>query len=287
MAELCADVDLPQARHRGAVPDPRDRPAPAHRLLRRRRVRSATAHRPSRRPAGCACTATSAATAREHFDEFDVPVGPRHDAARRAALDPAPPRPVAGAAPLLPARLVRHLRRAGRRPRGARVRRARSPTTATRSPSSRWPTCRSSPTSSSTWTSSTRASPTSTRSCAPARSCPRPSRPTASPATCASRTASSAGCACRPARSPRRRDEYVGPAALAAAQRLLEEPRGADREDVLAWAGRPEGVWRCHVGLRVHESVPGRRAPGRAHHGAAPRADLDGHDARRHAMSAR
>ena len=43
--------------------------------------------------------------------------------------------------------------------------------------------------------------------------------------------------------------EYVGPAALAAAERLLEEPRGVRREDVLAWASRPEGVWRCHVGF--------------------------------------
>jgi succinate dehydrogenase / fumarate reductase iron-sulfur subunit len=50
--------------------------------------------------------------------------------------------------------------------------------------------------------------------------------------------------------------EYVGPAALAAAERLLEEPRGVRREDVLAWASRPEGVWRCHVGLECTQACP-------------------------------
>lgn len=49
---------------------------------------------------------------------------------------------------------------------------------------------------------------------------------------------------------------YVGPAALAAAERLLEEPRGVRREDVLAWADRPEGVWRCHVGLECTRACP-------------------------------
>ena len=38
---------------------------------------------------------------------------------------------------------------------------------------------------------------------------------------------------------------FVGPAALAAAGRLLEEPRGAERDDVLSWIGRAEGVWQC------------------------------------------
>jgi succinate dehydrogenase / fumarate reductase, iron-sulfur subunit len=50
--------------------------------------------------------------------------------------------------------------------------------------------------------------------------------------------------------------DYVGPAALAAAERLLEEPRGVAREDVLAWANRPEGVWRCHVGLECTRACP-------------------------------
>ena len=50
--------------------------------------------------------------------------------------------------------------------------------------------------------------------------------------------------------------EYVGPAALAAAERLLEEPRGVRREDVLAWASRPEAVWRCHVGFECTSACP-------------------------------
>jgi succinate dehydrogenase / fumarate reductase iron-sulfur subunit len=50
--------------------------------------------------------------------------------------------------------------------------------------------------------------------------------------------------------------EYVGPAALGAAERLLEEPRGVKREDVLEWASRPEGVWRCHVALECTRACP-------------------------------
>lgn len=51
-------------------------------------------------------------------------------------------------------------------------------------------------------------------------------------------------------------DEYLGPAALAAAERLLEEPRGVGREDVLAWASLPEGAWRCHVGFECTQVCP-------------------------------
>jgi succinate dehydrogenase / fumarate reductase iron-sulfur subunit len=55
--------------------------------------------------------------------------------------------------------------------------------------------------------------------------------------------------------------EYVGPAALASAQRLLEEPRGVEREDVLAWASLPEGAWRCHVGLECTRACPAEVLP--------------------------
>lgn len=55
--------------------------------------------------------------------------------------------------------------------------------------------------------------------------------------------------------------DYVGPAALAAAERLLEEPRGVQREDVLAWASRPEGVWRCHVGFECTKACPTNAIP--------------------------
>jgi succinate dehydrogenase / fumarate reductase iron-sulfur subunit len=38
---------------------------------------------------------------------------------------------------------------------------------------------------------------------------------------------------------------YVGPAALAAAARLAEEPRGRPLGPVLELAGEPDSVWRC------------------------------------------
>jgi len=55
--------------------------------------------------------------------------------------------------------------------------------------------------------------------------------------------------------------DYVGPAALAAAERLLEEPRGVKREDVLAWASRSEAVWRCHVGFECTRACPADAIP--------------------------
>ncbi|MGZ4249720.1 MAG: succinate dehydrogenase/fumarate reductase iron-sulfur subunit [Solirubrobacteraceae bacterium] len=55
--------------------------------------------------------------------------------------------------------------------------------------------------------------------------------------------------------------EYVGPAALGAAERLLEEPRGVKREDELAWASQPEGVWRCHVGFECTRACPADAIP--------------------------
>jgi succinate dehydrogenase iron-sulfur subunit len=55
--------------------------------------------------------------------------------------------------------------------------------------------------------------------------------------------------------------EYVGPAALCAAEWLLEEPRGVDPEDVLAWASRPECVWRCHVGFECSRVCPAQAIP--------------------------
>jgi succinate dehydrogenase iron-sulfur subunit len=50
--------------------------------------------------------------------------------------------------------------------------------------------------------------------------------------------------------------EYVGPAALASAQRLREEPRGADPGGVLAWAARPGGVWSCHAAWECTQACP-------------------------------
>ena len=56
-------------------------------------------------------------------------------------------------------------------------------------------------------------------------------------------------------------DEYVGPAALAAAQRLLEEPRGTDPTGVLAWADGPDGAWRCHAAFECTEACPSNVNP--------------------------
>jgi succinate dehydrogenase/fumarate reductase iron-sulfur protein len=49
---------------------------------------------------------------------------------------------------------------------------------------------------------------------------------------------------------------FVGPAALAAAGRLLEEPRGAESEEVLAWVGAPHGVWDCTTCMACVEACP-------------------------------
>jgi succinate dehydrogenase / fumarate reductase iron-sulfur subunit len=51
-------------------------------------------------------------------------------------------------------------------------------------------------------------------------------------------------------------DRYVGPAALAWGERVLEEPRGADPRGVLAWADDPDGVWRCHAIFECTEACP-------------------------------
>jgi len=51
-------------------------------------------------------------------------------------------------------------------------------------------------------------------------------------------------------------DSYVGPAALAYAQRLLEEARGTDREAILAWADDDRAVWRCHAVFECTEACP-------------------------------
>ena len=51
-------------------------------------------------------------------------------------------------------------------------------------------------------------------------------------------------------------DSYVGPAALAYAQRQLEEPRGADREALLDWADQDIAAWRCHAAFECTEACP-------------------------------
>ena len=56
-------------------------------------------------------------------------------------------------------------------------------------------------------------------------------------------------------------DAYVGPAALAAAQRLLEEPRGVDPGQILDWADDPMGAWRCHAAFECTEACPSNVRP--------------------------
>jgi succinate dehydrogenase / fumarate reductase iron-sulfur subunit len=51
-------------------------------------------------------------------------------------------------------------------------------------------------------------------------------------------------------------DRYVGPAALAWAQRVLEEPRGEDVDAVLAWADDEHGAWQCHAAFECTEACP-------------------------------
>ncbi|MGZ8631974.1 MAG: succinate dehydrogenase/fumarate reductase iron-sulfur subunit [Actinomycetota bacterium] len=51
-------------------------------------------------------------------------------------------------------------------------------------------------------------------------------------------------------------DTYLGPAALAYAQRLLEEPREADRDAILDWADQDAGAWRCHAAFECTEACP-------------------------------
>jgi succinate dehydrogenase / fumarate reductase iron-sulfur subunit len=56
-------------------------------------------------------------------------------------------------------------------------------------------------------------------------------------------------------------DRYVGPAALAWAQRVLEEPRGEDVDAVLAWADDEHGAWQCHAAFECTEACPSQVFP--------------------------
>jgi succinate dehydrogenase / fumarate reductase, iron-sulfur subunit len=56
-------------------------------------------------------------------------------------------------------------------------------------------------------------------------------------------------------------DTYVGPAALAYAQRLLEETRGTDRDALLRWADGDHAAWRCHASFECTEACPSNVRP--------------------------
>lgn len=57
---------------------------------------------------------------------------------------------------------------------------------------------------------------------------------------------------------------YLGPAALAAAWRVVEEPRDANPEAALALADTEHGCWRCHVAMECSEVCPSAVDPGGA-----------------------
>ena len=54
---------------------------------------------------------------------------------------------------------------------------------------------------------------------------------------------------------------YLGPAALAAAWRMVEEPRGRDPATVLAWVDQEHGCWRCHAAFECSEVCPSNVDP--------------------------
>jgi succinate dehydrogenase / fumarate reductase, iron-sulfur subunit len=66
--------------------------------------------------------------------------------------------------------------------------------------------------------------------------------------------------ACPIAGDPR----FLGPAALAAAERVLEEPRGADPRAVRGWVDDAHGAWRCHAAFECSTVCPTGVDPGRA-----------------------
>src|SRR5450756_2113549 len=55
--------------------------------------------------------------------------------------------------------------------------------------------------------------------------------------------------------------DYIGPAALAAAARIVEEPRGRELGPVLALAAEPDSVWRCRAALECSVVCPSAVEP--------------------------
>lgn len=56
--------------------------------------------------------------------------------------------------------------------------------------------------------------------------------------------------------------DYYGPAALAAAWRVVEEPRGRQPQQALNWVDNEKGCWRCHVAFECTEVCPSGVDPG-------------------------
>lgn len=55
---------------------------------------------------------------------------------------------------------------------------------------------------------------------------------------------------------------YLGPAALAAAWRVVAEPRGQEGNETLDWVDNEHGCWRCHVAMECSEACPSDVDPG-------------------------
>ena len=58
--------------------------------------------------------------------------------------------------------------------------------------------------------------------------------------------------------------DYLGPAAMAVAWRVVEEPRSADPTSALAWVDNERGCWRCHVAFECSQVCPSDVDPGRS-----------------------
>jgi len=50
--------------------------------------------------------------------------------------------------------------------------------------------------------------------------------------------------------------DYLGPAALAAAWRVVAEPRNSDPAAALDWVDNEHGCWRCHVAFECSQVCP-------------------------------
>lgn len=62
---------------------------------------------------------------------------------------------------------------------------------------------------------------------------------------------------------PGAESDYLGPAALAAVARMVQEPRlGADTPALLALADDEHGLWRCHAAFECIEVCPTQVDPG-------------------------
>ena len=57
---------------------------------------------------------------------------------------------------------------------------------------------------------------------------------------------------------------YLGPAALAAAWRVVQEPRGQNPARALAWVDQEHGCWRCHLAFECSTVCPNDVQPGQA-----------------------